>query len=117
MELGRAKEFELHYFVMNRQGKKVGNTQLPVFKTLIKNYVLPNGEEIDLFARNNAAWVFELKWKNKLVGMNELRALKEKIKVQRYVLISKKGFTKELLAFAQKAPEVILWGSEIFTET
>lgn len=115
-ELGRAKEFELHYFVMSRQGEKVGGTQLPAFKTLIKNYVLPNGEEIDLFARNKEAWVFELKWKNKLVGMNEFQKLKDKIKVQRYVLISKKGFTKELLEFAKRSPEVILWGAEVLAE-
>ncbi|MEK7727660.1 MAG: ATP-binding protein [candidate division KSB1 bacterium] len=116
-ELGRTKEFELHYFVMRKQGAKVGNIRLPIFKTVIKNYLLPNGEEIDLFARNDEAWVFELKWKNKLVGMNELHSLKEKIKVQRYVLISKKGFTPELLAFARKSPEVVLWGAEVLTET
>jgi hypothetical protein len=59
---------------------------------------------------------FELKWKNKLVGMKEFQELKDKIKVQRYVLISKKGFTKELLEFAKRSPEVILWGAEALAE-
>jgi len=50
LELGRTKEFELYYFVVENQGKQVGNTLLPSFKKIIKNYVLPNGDEIDLFA-------------------------------------------------------------------
>jgi AAA+ ATPase superfamily predicted ATPase len=116
MELGRAKEFELYYFVSKMQGQRVGNVTLPAFKTMIKNYVLPNGDEIDLFARNKESWVFEIKWKNKLVGMNELQKLKKKIPVDRYVLISKKGFTKTLLEYSQKAPEVILWGAEVMAE-
>jgi hypothetical protein len=115
-DLGRTKEFELYYFVSQMQGKEVGGKRLPIFKILIKNYVLPDGDEIDLFARNKETWVFELKWKNKLVGMNELRKLKDKIKARRYVLISKKGFTQELLEFAKKSPEVILWGAETLAE-
>jgi hypothetical protein len=98
------------------QGQQAGNVALPAFKTLIKNYVLPNGEEIDLFARNKESWVFELKWKNKPVGMNELRKLKQKIQVDRYVLISKKGFTKALMDYAQNSPEVTLWGAEVMAE-
>ncbi len=116
IELGRTKEFELHYFVSKMQGKKVGGTTLPVFKTLIKNYTLPSGDEIDLFARNKESWVFELKWKNKLVGMNELQKLKKKIKVDRYVLVSKKGFTKALMEHARNSSEVILWGAEVMAE-
>lgn len=113
LELGRTKEFELHYFVTKNQGKKVGNTQLPIFKKIIKNYLLPNGDEIDLFARDSESWVFELKWKNKLVGMKELQNLKKKIQVDRYVLISKKGFTKELIDFSSQSAEVILWGADV----
>lgn len=116
IELGHTKEFELHYFVSKMQGKKVGGTPLPVFKTLIKNYTLPNGDEIDLFARNKESWVFELKWKNKLVGMNELQKLKKKIKVDRYVLVSKKGFTKAFMDRARNSSEVILWGAEVMAE-
>jgi len=116
MELGRAKEFELYYFVSKMQGKQVGNATLPTFKTLIKNYVLPNGDEIDLFARNDVSWVFELKWKNKLVGLNELKKLKKKILVDRYVLISKKGFTDELMALAKKSSEVILWDAAVMAQ-
>lgn len=116
LELGRAKEFELYYFVSKMQGRVVGNVTLPVFKTLIKNYVLPNGDEIDLFARNDASWVFELKWKNKLIGLNEFKKLKKKIQVDRYVLVSKKGFTDELTALAKKSSEVILWDAEILTQ-
>jgi hypothetical protein len=116
LELGRTKEFELHYFVTKMQGKEVANTRLPVFKTIIKNYILPNGDEIDLFARNNESWVFELKWKNKLVGKNELQNLKKKIQVDRYVLISKKGFTNELLEFSKQSSEVILWGADVMVE-
>jgi AAA+ ATPase superfamily predicted ATPase len=114
-ELGRAKEYELYYFVSKMQGKNVRGVMLPEFKTLIKNYVLPNGDEIDLFARNKESWVFELKWKNKLVGMNEWQKLKEKIQVDRYVLISKKGFTKALMDYAKNSPEVILWGAEVMS--
>jgi hypothetical protein len=116
IELGRSKEFELHYFVSKMQGKKVGGTTLSVFKTVIKNYTLPNGDEIDLFARNKESWVFGLKWKNKLVGMNELHKLKKKIKVDRYVLVSKKGFTKALMDHARNSSEVILWGAEVMKE-
>jgi AAA+ ATPase superfamily predicted ATPase len=117
LELGRAKEFELYYFVSKMQGQQVGGATLPAFKTLIKNYVLPNGEEIDLFARNKESWVFELKWKNKLVGMKELQNLKRKIRVDRYVLISKKGFTKSLLEYSQKGPEAILWNVGTLAQT
>ncbi|MFQ5633467.1 MAG: ATP-binding protein, partial [bacterium] len=83
--LGRAKEFELYYYVSKMQGKVVSGVRLPKFQKIIKNYVLPNGDEIDLFARNKESWVFELKWKNKLIGMKELQKLQAKIEVQRYV--------------------------------
>jgi len=115
-ELGRAKEFELYYFVSKMQGKRVGAVTLPAFKTLIKNYVLPNGDEIDLFARNAESWVFELKWKNKLIGVNEFKKLKKKIQVDRYVLISKKGFTQELMTLAKKSSEVILWDAAVMAQ-
>ncbi|MGH7452150.1 MAG: restriction endonuclease, partial [bacterium] len=116
MELGRAKEFELYYFVTKMQGQKIGSATLPAFKTLIKNYLLPNGDEIDLFARNKESWVFELKWKNKLIGMNELQKLKKKIQVDRYVLISKKGFTKALTDHAQNSSDIILWDAEMLMQ-
>lgn len=116
-ELGRAKEFELYYFVSKKQGSAVGKVQLPKFKALIKNYMLPNGDEIDLFARDDESWVFELKWKNKLVGMKELQTLKNKIQVDKYVLISKKGFTRELMDYSKQSSNVILWGAEVMTET
>jgi len=112
-ELGRAKEFELYYFISQNQGTMVGDMLLPKFKVLIKNYMLPNGDEIDLFARNDESWVFELKWKNKLVGIKELQILKDKIQVDKYVLISKKGFTKELTDYAKQHSDVILWGAEV----
>ena len=116
-ELGRAKEFELYYFISQKQGTKVGDLLLPKFKVLIKNYMLPNGDEIDLFARDDESWVFELKWKNKLVGMKELQILKKKIQVDKYVLISKKGFTKELTDYSNQSSDVILWGTEVMAET
>jgi len=116
LELGRAKEFELYYFVSKVQGQQVGGVTLPAFKTLIKNYVLPNGDEIDLFARNKESWVFELQWKNKLVGMKELQKLKKKIQVDRYVLISKRGFTKAPRAYAEDSSDIILWGAEVLAQ-
>ena len=57
-----------------------------------------------------------MKWKNKLVGMKELETLKRKIQVDKYVLISKKGFTKELIDFSQQSSEVVLWDVEVMAE-
>jgi len=51
-----------------------------------------------------------------LVGMKELETLKRKIQVDKYVLISKKGFTKELIDFSQQSSEVVLWDVEVMAE-
>jgi len=99
-ELGRAKEFELYYFVESHQGKEVGGRRIPRFRRIIKNYILPDGEEIDLFAINDESWAFELKWKGKRVGHKQLETFMGKIKADRYVVVSAAGFTPEAERFA-----------------
>ncbi len=107
-ELGRMKEFELYYFINERQGKKIGGIKLPLFRKIIKNYMLTDGTEIDLFALNKESWVFELKWKNKKTGKKEIEKLFKKIKADKYVYISKKGFTAEAREFG-KDKGIVLW--------
>ncbi|MEA2085106.1 MAG: restriction endonuclease [Thermodesulfobacteriota bacterium] len=101
-ELGRAKEFELYYFVESHQGKQVGGCWIPRFRRIIKNYLLPNGDEIDLFAANDETWAFELKWKGRRVGRKELESFLKKIQTDHYVVVSASGFTAEAQQFAGK---------------
>ncbi len=110
-ELGRAKEFELYYFVESHQGKEVGGRRIPMFRRIIKNYLLPDGEEIDLFAINNESWAFELKWKGKRVGHKQLETFMGKIKADRYVVVSAAGFTPKAERFALQNG-IYLWSRE-----
>ncbi len=110
-ELGRAKEFELYYFVESHQGKEVRGCRVPKFRRIIKNYLLPDGAKIDLFAINDETWAFELKWKAKRVGRKELEKFVKKIRTNHYVVVSLAGFTAEALQFAKKHG-IHLWGSE-----
>jgi AAA+ ATPase superfamily predicted ATPase len=81
-EYGRAKEFELYYFINENQGQSICGVKIPKFKRIIKNYMTPQGEEIDLFAINDKSWAFELKWKNKKTGTKEIKKFLNKIQVQ-----------------------------------
>lgn len=110
-ELGRAKEFELYYFVESHQGKQVGGCRIPRFRRIIKNYLLSDGSEIDLFAVNDETWAFELKWKARRVGRKELERFLKKIRTDHYVVVSAAGFTAEARQFAGKQG-IHLWGRE-----
>jgi hypothetical protein len=107
-ELGRMKKFELYYFINENQGKKIAGIKLPLFRKIIKNYMLTDGTEIDLFALNKESWAFEMKWKNKKTGWKELEKLLKKIKADKYVYVSKKGFTDEARQFG-KDKGMVLW--------
>ncbi len=107
-ELGRMKEFELYYFVTEHQGKELSGIVLPHFKKIIKNYILPNGNEIDLFALNDESWAFEIKWKNKRIGKKEIEAFIKKIKADHYVYISKDGFTDKALHYYDRKKIILL---------
>ena len=102
------KEFELYYFINKKQGKKIGGIKLPLFRKIIKNYMLTDGAEIDLFALNKESWAFEMKWKNKKTGKKEIEKLFKKIKADKYVYISKKGFTGEAREFGNDNG-ILLW--------
>jgi len=113
-EYGRAKEFELYYFINENKGKTICGVKIPKFKRMIKNYMTPQGDEIDLFAINDKSWAFELKWKNKKTGIKEIKKLLNKVQANTYVYISKKGFTKDAYDFG-KSNQIILWeGSDLF---
>ena len=110
-ELGRAKEFELYYFVESHQGREVGDCRIPHFQRIIKNYLLPDGHEVDLFAIDAESWAFEMKWRGKRVGQKELEMFLKKIKADHYVFVSASGFTPESREFAKKH-RIHLWGRE-----
>ena len=107
-EYGRAKEFQLYYYINEKQGQTICGVKIPKFKRIIKNYITPQGDEIDLFAINETSWAFELKWKNKKTGIKEIKKLLNKIQANTYVYISKKGFTKDAYDFG-KRNQIILW--------
>ncbi len=107
-EYGRAKEFELYYFINENRGQSICGLKIPEFKRIIKNYITPNGDEIDLFAINDQSWAFELKWKNKKTGIKEIKQFINKIQANTYVYISKNGFTKDAYNFG-KNNQIILW--------
>ncbi len=92
-------------------GRVVCGVELPVFNKMIKNYLTPEGDEIDLFARNDESWAFELKWKNKRAGVKELKKFLNKINVKHHVYISRKGFTKGAFELAENSG-VTLWEGE-----
>jgi len=48
-EYGRAKEFELYYFINENKGNTINGLIIPEFKRIIKNYLTPKGDENDLF--------------------------------------------------------------------
>ena len=113
-EYGKAKEFELYYFVNENRGNDVCGVKLPKFKKIIKNYITPEGNEIDLFAINDEFWAFELKWKNKKAGKKEIEKFITKINATRYVYISKEGFTDQAYQYG-RYNKVVLWkGSDLF---
>ncbi|MBU2515038.1 restriction endonuclease [bacterium] len=113
-EHGRAKEFELYYFINENKGKNICGVKLPRFNKIIKNYITPEGNEIDLFAINTASWAFELKWKNKRVGRNEIEKFIQKINANTYVYISKNGYTEQATRYAIKNNVTIWQGSDLF---
>lgn len=39
-----------------------------------------------------------------------------RIQVDKYVLISKKGFTSELTDYSKQSEDAILWGGDVMTE-
>ena len=113
-EYGKAKEFELYYFVNENRGNDICGVKLPKFKKIIKNYITPEGNEIDLFAINDEPWAFELKWKNKKAGKKEIEKFITKINAARYVYISKEGFTDQAYQYG-RYNKVVLWkGSDLF---
>lgn len=95
-ELGRSKEFEVYYEVAHAQGKELWGIRIPVFRKIEKN-VETDGGEIDLLAvtRRGKRWAFEVKWRNKACGVREARKLIAKTDADRYVIVSRKGFTNE----------------------
>jgi len=95
-ELGRTKEFELHYAVTRAQGNALWGTRIPVFREIEKN-VETEGGEVDLLAvtRRGKRWAFEVKWRNKACGVREVRKLLAKTDADRYVLLSRRGFTPQ----------------------
>jgi len=95
-ELGRAKEFEVYYEVARAQGKELWGIHIPVFRKIEKNVETDAGE-IDLLAvtRRGKRWAFEVKWRNKACGVREVRKLLAKTDADRYVIVSRKGFTNE----------------------
>lgn len=113
-EYGKAKEFELYYFINENQGNDICGVRLPNFKKIIKNYITPEGNEIDLFAINDASWAFEIKWKNKKIGKKEIAKFIAKINAARYVYISKEGFTDQAYQYGRDN-KVEMWkGSDLF---
>ncbi len=111
---GKAKEFELYYFINENRGKDVCGVKLPDFKKIIKNYITPDGNEIDLFAINDESWAFELKWKNKRIGKKEIEKFSTKITASRYVYISKEGFTAQAKKYG-KRNNIVMWeGLDLF---
>lgn len=95
-ELGRSKEFEIYYHVSCAQGKTLWGIRIPQFRAIEKN-VAVGSSELDLRAttRRGKCWVFEVKWRNKACGIKEVRAMLSKTSADRYVLVSRKGFTAE----------------------
>jgi hypothetical protein len=71
-------------------------------------------KQVDLVAENNEKWVFELKWRNKIIGLDEVKVFLQKIEADKYVMISKSGFTKEALEFMDSNKELLLWDKDIF---
>jgi len=113
-EYGKAKEFELYYFVNENRGNEICGIKLPNFKKIIKNYITPEGNEIDLFAINDQSWAFELKWKNKKAGQKEIEKFIKKINAAQYVYISKEGFTDQAYQWGRDN-KVVMWkGSDLF---
>ncbi|MBT7066428.1 MAG: hypothetical protein HN919_09010 [Verrucomicrobia bacterium] len=95
-ELGRTKEFEIYYHVAGAQGKQLWGMKIPRFRTMEKNAHTDRGE-VDLLATTprGKRWAFELKWRNKACGVREVRALQAKTDADRYVMLSRSGFTAQ----------------------
>lgn len=108
-EIGKTKEFELYYFVSENMGKSIKGEKIPEFKTIKKNYLTKEGQEIDLIAENHKIWVFEWKWKNKMTGEKEIENLIKKIKADKYIIISKSDFTDRAKEIYKKKKNIILW--------
>jgi len=115
-ELGLTKELELKSLI-----EKTKNREIVLAD---KRYIIPNFKKIDEFktrktqvdlvAENDEKWAFELKWRNEIIGLDEIKKFLQKVAADKYVVISKSGFTKETLEFRDSKEDLILWDKDIF---
>jgi len=108
-ELGRAKEFELYYHVARAQGRSLWGIRVPRFRAIEKNVDTGHGE-VDLLAvtRRGKRWAFELKWRNKACGVKDIEKLLAKADADRYILVSRKGFTAAAHAAFEAKKQIAL---------
>lgn len=120
LEIGNIK------FVLDRLKLTFNEFVGKTYENLAREYVLSNfnvikcgrwwdkNTEIDILAIGDEFTLFgECKWQNRKVTMKVLNDLIEKSKKieannKKYILFSKKGFTKELIEFAKKRDDLIL---------
>jgi hypothetical protein len=88
----------LYYEIKHHQGKLWNGLKLPLFRTIQKNYLTFNGEEIDLYCETlrGKKRVFELKYQGNHVGNKEIGKMLKKLEADRYVIVSKAGFSHHL---------------------
>jgi hypothetical protein len=98
-ELGRAKEYEFKALLEKR------------LKIQLERYMTPDGQiEFDLIGeKNRVVSIFEIKWRNKPVRVNDIIDFQEKIqrsefahKKKKVYIISKSGFDAKAVATARK---------------
>jgi hypothetical protein len=97
-ELWRAKEFELYFEIKENEWKTWKGIKLPLFKTIEKNYFTKFWDEIDLYCET-LKWqerVFELKYKSKQIWNKEIEKFLKKIEADKYVIVSKSGFSEKV---------------------
>jgi hypothetical protein len=115
-ELGLTKELELTSLIQKIKNKEIilaGKRYLiPDFKKI--DEFKTRKTQVDLVAENDEKWAFELKWRNEIIGLDEVQKFLQKVDADKYVVISKSGFTREALEFRKSRKELILWDKDIF---
>jgi len=116
-ELGLIKELELKSLI-----EKIKNKEIVIAD---KRYVIPNFKnidelktrktQVDLVAENDEKWAFELKWRNEIIGLDEVQKFIQKVDADKYVVVSKSGFTREALEFRDSNKELLLWDKDVFS--
>jgi len=113
-ELGLAVEGKIHQLLEALAGKTVepalflqspfkNKIVLPKFDKIQPYRSADNQVEIDLLAGNHETWAVEIKWKNNTADLREVRKFANAAKAlaARRWFISKSGFTKAALDFAE----------------